>query len=173
MPKIEWANKHNAVEVLQALYPPTNLKDLGLEGYPCEYLPSWFHPLKMPKLASLQFGICNGFESISFPNNNGRLGGIIFSSIEHITIKGCQNLSSLEHCLHPSYVPAVRKIVIADCKRLVSLPIERFGDFHRLQELKVSNCRRPSRLLSWQERGISDTVLSPALSPTCIFHLHV
>jgi len=88
---LQWSQlspEHNAVEVLQALYPPTNLKDLGLEGYPCEYLPSWFHPLKMPKLASLQFGICNGFESISFPNNNGRLGGIIFSSLEHITIKG-------------------------------------------------------------------------------------
>ena len=34
--------EHNETEVLQALQPPTNIKYVRIEGYPGEYLPSWF-----------------------------------------------------------------------------------------------------------------------------------
>ncbi|CAN6231292.1 unnamed protein product [Urochloa humidicola] len=155
---LQWSQlisqEHNAVEALQALHPPTNLKDLSLEGYPGEYLPSWFHPRKMPNLTSLRFGYCNGFESISFSgmsqhdesaavmviDNSNQRPGSIFSSLAYITIEGCKSLSSIEHCLHPAYVPAIRKIKIVDCKSLLSFPTERLGDFHYLEELEVSGC---------------------------------
>ena len=35
-------SEHNETEVLDALQPPTNIKSVQIEGYPGEYLPSWF-----------------------------------------------------------------------------------------------------------------------------------
>ncbi|CAM0947394.1 unnamed protein product, partial [Alopecurus aequalis] len=64
----------------------------------------------------------------------------IFSSLMELTISSCQNLSSLEHFLHPASIPAIKKITIKYCERLLSLPTERFMDLHCLEELEVVHC---------------------------------
>nr|UBY07520.1 NBS-LRR disease resistance protein [Dasypyrum villosum] len=50
-------------------------------------------------------------------------------------------LSSLEHFLHPASIPAIKKIVVKNCARLISVPAERFVEFHCLEELEVVHCR--------------------------------
>lgn len=64
----------------------------------------------------------------------------IFQSLTNLTIDGCQHLSSLEHVLCPDYVPAIKKIRIADCEMLVSVATERFRDLNFLEELEVRGC---------------------------------
>jgi len=44
--------EHNETEVLQALQPPTNIKSVQIEGYPGEYLPSWFRGCDGPEAMS-------------------------------------------------------------------------------------------------------------------------
>jgi hypothetical protein len=117
--------EHNEVEVLQALQPPTNIKSVHLIGYPGEYLPSWFCGCDEPGRA-----------------------GTISSSVTELSIEGCQNLSSLEQFLQPTYVPSIRRIVIADCISLKSVPTEWFEDFPYLEELKVYKCPNITHLLA-------------------------
>ncbi|CAL5058816.1 unnamed protein product [Urochloa decumbens] len=117
--------EHNEIEVLQALHPPINIKSLHLNGYPGEYLPSWFCRGQLPA------------ETVD--NSNGSVGTIL-GSLSELSIEGCQNLLSLERYLEPNYMPAIKKVVIADCKSMESVPAERFGDLPFLEELKVWNC---------------------------------
>jgi hypothetical protein len=131
--------EHNEIDVLQALQPPTNIKSVRIEGYTGECLPSWFRG-------------CDGPEDLSFSellavtvdnNNNGR-AGTIFSLLIVVSITGCQNLSSLEQFLHPTtYIPAIRRIVIADCASVKSIPIEWSLS---LEEISVSNCPKMTHL---------------------------
>uniref|UniRef100_A0A453N8B3 NB-ARC domain-containing protein n=1 Tax=Aegilops tauschii subsp. strangulata TaxID=200361 RepID=A0A453N8B3_AEGTS len=59
----------------------------------------------------------------------------IFLSLADITIDGCRNISSLEQFLCSDYVPAIKKIRIEHCEMLASVPTEKFGEFHFLEEL--------------------------------------
>lgn len=61
----------------------------------------------------------------------------IFSSLTDLVIDKCQNLSCLKHVIHEL---AIKKITIEDCKNLVSVPAERFGDLRCLEELTVQGC---------------------------------
>ncbi|KAL6889001.1 hypothetical protein ACP4OV_010027 [Aristida adscensionis] len=149
------SSEHNvAQQVLEALRPSIGLKCLKLLSYPCESLPSWFHPYKLQNLTSLEFLDCKGLENISFSSsqlinlsdtlvvpvleNNDNNG--IFSFLTDITISDCSNLSSLEQFLQPANVPAIKRISIMWCPRLVSMPIERFGDLRCLEEMQVCDC---------------------------------
>ncbi|KAG2657822.1 hypothetical protein PVAP13_1KG155710 [Panicum virgatum] len=132
--------EHNETEVLLALQPPTNIKSVRIEGYPGEYLPSWFRG-------------CDGPEDMSFSelpaatvdNNNNSRAGTIFPLLTEVSIKGCQNLLSLEQFLHPTTsVPAIREIVIADCASVKS-PIEWPPSF---EKISVSNCPKMTHLWS-------------------------
>jgi phage gp45-like len=53
---------------------------------------------------------------------------------------GCPRLSSLEQFLQPTYMPAIKKMVIRECTNLESVPVERFGGLPSLEELEVCNC---------------------------------
>uniref|UniRef100_A0ACD5YD32 Uncharacterized protein n=1 Tax=Avena sativa TaxID=4498 RepID=A0ACD5YD32_AVESA len=108
----------NDIEVLQFLQPPTCLKSLLLQGYPGVSLHSWFPPQNLPSLMSPSLISFDGLESSPV------------SSITDLIIGGSKNLSSLEHVIHPTYMPAIKKIIINDCKKLVSVPAERFGNLH-------------------------------------------
>ncbi|XBI05533.1 hypothetical protein VPH35_133690 [Triticum aestivum] len=138
--------ENNDIEVLQVLQPPISLQSLFLQSYVGVSLPSWFQPQNLPCLKSLTFAGCIGLESISSPmisqsiNLNEILAIGVFMSLTDITIDGCENISSLEHFLHPNYVPAIKKIRIKKCKMLASVPTEKFGDFHFLEELYVHHC---------------------------------
>jgi hypothetical protein len=63
-----------------------------------------------------------------------------FSSLVDVTIEKCENLSSLEKFLQPDLIPAMKKIVIADCQNLELVRTEKFGYLHFLEELKLCNC---------------------------------
>ncbi|KAE8796802.1 disease resistance protein RGA2 [Hordeum vulgare] len=145
---LEWSfsrsQGNSEIEVLQVLQPSINLKSLLLRCYPGVSLPNWFQPQNLANLASLSLHNCDGLESILFSrisqgrNLNDSIG--TFLALTVISIYGCKNLSSLEQVLHPASVPAIKKITIQYCKKLVSVPIERFGDLHYLDELCVSDC---------------------------------
>uniref|UniRef100_A0ACD5YTU1 Uncharacterized protein n=1 Tax=Avena sativa TaxID=4498 RepID=A0ACD5YTU1_AVESA len=132
------------IEVLEGLQPPISLKSLFLKNYIGVSLPSWFLPQNLPSLKSLTFIGCVGLESIYMTLQIINLNEIpavgIFSSLTDLTIDGCHMLSSLEHFLHPDYVPAIKKIRIKGCKILASIPTEKFGDLQFLEELDVINC---------------------------------
>jgi hypothetical protein len=143
--------EHSEIEVLQVLQPPLGVRSLHLQEYPGVSLPGWFQPQNLLRLASPPFQSCDGPKSRSFLGiSHGRnLNDIcdgkndivgIFSSLTSLTIYGCQNISSLEGFLHPAAAPAIREISVQNCTRLVSVPTERFRDFHYLSNLAVNGC---------------------------------
>jgi hypothetical protein len=123
-----WNPKDNDIEVLRFLQPPTCLKSLFLRGYPGVSLPSWFQPQNLPSLMSPSLISSDGLESSSVPR------------ITDLKFDLCRNLSSLEDVLHPAYVSSLKKITIENCMKLVSVPAERFGDLHCLEQLEVQGC---------------------------------
>uniref|UniRef100_A0A8R7PLH8 R13L1/DRL21-like LRR repeat region domain-containing protein n=1 Tax=Triticum urartu TaxID=4572 RepID=A0A8R7PLH8_TRIUA len=147
---------NNDTEVLEGLQPPTSLKGLYVKNYVGVSLPSWFQPQNLPSLTSLNFDGFVAMKSISFPmtsqsmnlNEIHEIG--TFLSLTNITIEKCENLSSLEDFLQPSYVPGIKRISISNCKMLESIPGEVFGDFHLLEELQIVDCPNigPQRLVS-------------------------
>ncbi|CAD6260278.1 unnamed protein product [Miscanthus lutarioriparius] len=125
--------EHNEIEVLEALRPPTSVKSVHIEGYPGEYLPSWF-----PGSGS------DGLDAMP-------VSSTILSSLTELRIEGCQNLSDcrFEQFLQPAtYVPAIRKIEIAHCRNVKSVRIEQFLQPTPLEELKVYNCPSITHLLA-------------------------
>uniref|UniRef100_A0ACD5Z8J3 Uncharacterized protein n=1 Tax=Avena sativa TaxID=4498 RepID=A0ACD5Z8J3_AVESA len=133
--------QNNAIEVLQVLQPPASLKSLLLLNYPGVSLPSWFQP----------HNINLNERPAVLDNSNDSIG--TFLSLTDLTFSRCQNLSSLEHFLHPDYVPAIKKITLHNCKNLVSVPTERLGDLSFLEELNLDGCPNIS----------SQTLVSPSL----------
>ncbi|XBI60828.1 hypothetical protein VPH35_041705 [Triticum aestivum] len=133
-------------EVLEVLQPPITLKYLSLENYAGIPLPGWFQPQNLPNLKSLNFAACVGIESILSPmiSQSVNLHEIpvvgIFMSLTDITFDGCESILSLNHFLLPDYVPAIKTIRIVHCKMLASVPTEKFGGFHFLEELWIASC---------------------------------
>ncbi|EMS59032.1 Disease resistance protein RGA2 [Triticum urartu] len=111
-------------EVLQVLQPPISLKSLFLQNYASA----------SPKLSISPPFISQSINSSEIP----AIGS--FKFLTYVIIDGCENISCLEHFLHPDYVPAIKKIRIEKCKMLASVPIEKFTDFHFLEELEVCHC---------------------------------
>ncbi|CAL4931558.1 unnamed protein product [Urochloa decumbens] len=134
---------------------------LRLCDYPGESLPNSVHPENFPNITFLSIHNCNGLKNISvsrnsqqtnvnviqamvlFTNNNmvgDNIDRTTFSSLVDVTIEKCQNLASLEQFLQPALIPIVKKIVIADCQNLESVPTEGFRYLLFLEELKLCNC---------------------------------
>uniref|UniRef100_M8BUW4 Disease resistance protein RGA2 n=1 Tax=Aegilops tauschii TaxID=37682 RepID=M8BUW4_AEGTA len=138
--------QENVIEVLEVLQPPISLKSLLLQNYAGVSLPSWLLPQNLPSLKSLTFAGCFELKSISSPmisqgiNLNEIPAVGIFLSLADITIDGCRNISSLEQFLCSDYVPAIKKIRIEHCEMLASVPTEKFGEFHFLEELVMCHC---------------------------------
>ncbi|XP_025801246.1 putative disease resistance protein RGA4 isoform X2 [Panicum hallii] len=106
---------------------------LSLMGYPGESFDFWIQPQKMqdfltsdetggsirlksmPVSRSSQCQSLNVIPTVLVEKNNDNTDSI-FSSLTNITIEGCISLTSLEQFLQPAYLPAVKKIKIANCK---------------------------------------------------------
>jgi Leucine-rich repeat (LRR) protein len=132
-------SEHNEIEVCQALHPPVSVKSVHLDGYPGKHLPSWFPGSSGPEDMSFP-----DIPAVTVDNNNGA----VFSSLTEVSIKGCQNLTSLELLLQPAYVPAIRNIKIEDCASVRSVGINSVGDSTSLEELEVESCPNLTHLLS-------------------------
>ncbi|KAF7076250.1 hypothetical protein CFC21_080934 [Triticum aestivum] len=133
----KWSTKfsdENKIEVLADLQPPASTKSLVLEGYPGVSRPSWFEPQSLPSLTSVSFLHCDRLRNRIL---NGSTG---FSSLTDLIIDGCYRLSSLKQLLHPTYLPVIKRIALMNCRYLVSVPTERFGDFRCLEIFKLLNC---------------------------------
>uniref|UniRef100_M8BPR1 R13L1/DRL21-like LRR repeat region domain-containing protein n=1 Tax=Aegilops tauschii TaxID=37682 RepID=M8BPR1_AEGTA len=133
----KWSTKfseENKIEVLADLQPPASTKSLVLEGYPGVSRPSWFEPQSLPSLTSVSFLHCDRLRNRIL---NGSTG---FSSLTDLIIDGCCRLSSLKQLLHPTYLPVIKRIALMNCRYLVSVPTERFGDFRCLEIFKLLNC---------------------------------
>ncbi|XBH59998.1 hypothetical protein VPH35_114646 [Triticum aestivum] len=141
---LEWSGasrsqimQENAIEVLRVMQPLTSTRSLSLKYYPGLSLPSWFHPQNINS---------NEIPAVH-KNIDDSIG--ISRSLTELDFLCCQGLSSLDHFLHPDYVPAIKKISIMFCTRLTSLPTERFHNFCHLEKLSVNECP----IMNWQ-RGL-------------------
>uniref|UniRef100_A0ACD5VBF1 Uncharacterized protein n=1 Tax=Avena sativa TaxID=4498 RepID=A0ACD5VBF1_AVESA len=105
---------HSMSQIIQPDVAPKSFRSLLIQDYEGFSLPRWSHVI------------------------NGSIG--ISMSLTDLIINSCKNLSSLEHFLHPDYVPTIKKIQLQSCNRLVSVPTERFGDLCFLEELDVDGC---------------------------------
>ncbi|CAL4888484.1 unnamed protein product [Urochloa decumbens] len=113
--------EHNEMEVLRALQPPNNIKSVNLNGYPGEYLPSWFRGYPGEYLPSWFRGRGEP-EHIPFPNlpavtadnNNGRFGTIL-RSLTELSLEGCLKLSSPEQFLQAAYMPFLEELKVSNC----------------------------------------------------------
>ncbi|KAG1368293.1 putative disease resistance protein RGA1 [Cocos nucifera] len=61
------------------------------------------------------------------------------SSISDVYINGGPNLENLEQWLLLHHLPAIRKLIIIDCQKVVRLQVERFKGFLSLENLKIMN----------------------------------
>nr|XP_010908294.1 disease resistance protein RGA2 [Elaeis guineensis] len=62
------------------------------------------------------------------------------SSISDMYINGCPNLENLEQWLLLHHLPAIKKMSIISCQKVVRLPMERFKDFLSLEYLDITSC---------------------------------
>ncbi|XP_048539018.1 putative disease resistance RPP13-like protein 1 [Triticum urartu] len=95
------------------------------------------------KLTGLQKFELHGFTLDSRRINLNEIhaiGTFLSLSVTDLTIERNENISSLEQFLHPECVPAIKKIKIESCTMLATIPTEKFGDFHFLEELDIGYC---------------------------------
>ncbi|CAO2045467.1 unnamed protein product [Urochloa humidicola] len=156
--------EHSEMEVLLALQPPNNIESVKLNGYPGEYLPSWFRGRDEPEHISTDLS-CKSLASIRQSEHkstdlslgSSRAGHSTgkFPLLTRLTIDFCDKLESLDDLLTHECLPAIESISIMYCD-LLSLATERFGGFSFLKDLKICECPR----LNWQ----SGTVFPPSLN---------
>jgi len=127
----------NETEELQALQLPTSIKSVRIEGYPGEYLPSCICGCDVPENMSF-----SELPAATVDNNNNGGAVTTLSLLTEVSIKECQNLSSMD--IKPTtYAPTIRKIDIDDCARLKSVRIEWSTS---LEIISVSKCPKMTHL---------------------------
>nr|XP_010942382.2 putative disease resistance RPP13-like protein 1 [Elaeis guineensis] len=62
------------------------------------------------------------------------------SSISVMHIIRCPNVGNLEQWLSLHHLPAIKRLRIVGCEKVVRLPMERFKDFLSLEFLDITNC---------------------------------
>jgi hypothetical protein len=81
----------------------------------------------------------NSVQQASINNSNGN-ACLPFKSLTSLTLSSCNNLTNLDRCLSPEYLPSIKSIDITMCKGIVSLPVHNFGGFTCLQDLSIRKC---------------------------------
>ncbi|KAB8117523.1 hypothetical protein EE612_059638 [Oryza sativa] len=131
------------LEVCENLHPHPDLQHLEVTGYQGEnFCPSWFLPDNLPNMISLIFEECHNAKKISLH----RLPCTGFQYLINLYIIECTNLSSIEQFLQPCHIPAIKMISIKGCQELSSISAERFGGFRFLEALVIRDCPR----ISWE-----------------------
>ncbi|XP_024031084.1 putative disease resistance RPP13-like protein 1 isoform X2 [Morus notabilis] len=175
-------------EVLDALQPHTNVKELRIEGYGGETFSNW-----LPSLQSLEIYNCRGVERIgaefygesssntkpfrslrslkfkdmpawqewSIPE--GREDGGCFPSLEHLRIIKCPKLSG---CL-PDYLPSLEEVDVRDCpefllcnfpSNLKAFGINSYEDVMKFPSLEISG--RYENVMKFPETLLPTTLTS-------------
>ncbi|XP_078175127.1 putative disease resistance protein RGA3 [Carex rostrata] len=124
------SNENLDEEVLHGLCPHPNLKRLKINGYAGRNLsPSWLKKEFLPNLTEIWFDCMKASTLSHLP-----------CSITNLKFKNCDQLTSLQNCLEPNHLPALKWFEISSCCILKSLPVESFGGFVSLEYLEIQNC---------------------------------
>ncbi|CAM0901614.1 unnamed protein product [Alopecurus aequalis] len=116
---------------------------LSSDRLTCIKLQKW----NLPALEELHISHCRFLASIIGQSGQviRRAGGVrAFPSLTNLRIESCTNLSAIDDLLAED-LPAIERIRVKDCYKLLSLPVERFGSFSSLKELEIYRCP----CLSW------------------------
>jgi len=106
----------------------------------------------LPALEELHISGCLSLKYIIGQSGQairGTRGIRTFPSLTSLTIEKCNTLSNTGDLLAEEHLPAIERICVKHCPKLVSLPSERFGKFSSLKELEISGCY----ILRWR-RGV-------------------
>lgn len=138
--------------VLKALCPPPRIECLKVQGFGGDVFPSWLNPEDLPAVRSLQLVDCgslkqmvllagdlHGQHTISSNNSNG-IARLPFKNLTTFCLHNIKELTNLDQFLSPEYMPSMTSIEVQGCTSLVSLPVQNFGGFVRLQNLEIREC---------------------------------
>ncbi|XP_044361811.1 putative disease resistance protein RGA3, partial [Triticum aestivum] len=132
----------------------------------------------LPALQELSISYCRSLTSIGQPGQvftRGNGSARVLSSLTSLTIRWCEELSTIDGLLEEKYLPSIESITIANCGSL-SIQGKKFGVFSSLKDLKVSGCPRikwggivlPSSLQSLHLSGCEDV---SSFIPSCLENL--
>ena len=178
------------------------IEQFGGDSFP----PSWLQPQNLPALKSMYLVKCDGFERIVLPRAtpeadalissfDGVLSGSVgadgsqqastnnyaclpFTSLTLLVLLSCRKLKNLDQCLSPEYFPSIQSIQLLFFERLESIPVDKFGGFVCLHDLKIMHCRSlvcPREMVlpkSLERLYIEHSgKLDRSLKPTCLENL--
>jgi len=146
-------------EVADGLRPNERIECLKVHGYQGNRQPSWFNPIDLQNLRSVELSNCPWFEtlSISFFTGGTQQGSstsqyassstscrndissIAFTHLTSIRIFQCNGLKNLDQFLSPKYLPSVESISLVFCMNLESIPASFVGFVHLLN-LELNCC---------------------------------
>lgn len=140
--------KHNStkeMEVLEALWPSSNIKHLEVKFYMGDGLsPMWLRHDELSSLASLSINSCPDIATLFLiePSETGssRSSSVSFQSLTKLSITWCRSLTSLENFLQSECLPLIKVIQISNCEELASLPTNNLVHFVHLEDLEVCHC---------------------------------
>jgi len=175
-------------EMLEALQPHPNLKELRVEGNWGSRLPSWL--LSLTNLKSLILSQMDAMEYILDSGYSNEFSSSFISSLKEIELQNCPNLKgwwrrrdssvevnsdshnsieNTEHPLLPSFPPCLSKLGIFDCPMLTSMPtfphLEQMlylsnASWKPLQQTMMLNMGAPQSPTSTATASSSSTPLS-------------
>ncbi|CAJ2638995.1 unnamed protein product [Trifolium pratense] len=115
------------LDVLEALQPNSNLKELTIENYNGNHFPIWLRDCDLPNLVSLTLkncGLCSHLPSLGQ-----------FHSLQKLEIRDC---NKLEECLCLEGSRLLKELYISDCSKLKRAPLPQH--LPSLQILKICDC---------------------------------
>lgn len=159
-----------------------SLTNMFLVVLPVTSIPLRVWCSNLPALLRLKIYSCANLEFIGesvFTGNRPQRDSCsttTFASLTSLEICGCEKLTSIDDLVTPEYLPAIEKIDVSSCVKLLSLPGERFGNFSALKHLRISYCGK----LKWKGLVLPSTLQSLCLSycgdispwvPSCLENL--
>ncbi|MQM18108.1 hypothetical protein Taro_051095 [Colocasia esculenta] len=185
--KLEWrwgvfaeCGNSNLLQVLEALVPPANLKELDIKGYDGERCPSWIADHAINKLESLCLTICRNLNSIpliwclpflkrmeivdcpqlrALPPLPTTLQELLIRRLELVELPDFYQPQEPAAAGVINSTPSLSTLRIESCNALASLKQGLLQ--HHLRNLSVLSIENCGRLVHWPEAaGFQATLLS-------------
>ncbi|KAL5548707.1 hypothetical protein UlMin_003938 [Ulmus minor] len=160
---LEWDKDFNITssqqerEVLEALQPHTNLKQLRIDGYRGTIFPDWLSiygceklivglpNCHLPSLKSIEIKYCNEMEGVFVCQSRQEMDTNAFPSLQSISIKNCKKLIvGLPNCR----LPSLKSIHIWDCDEMEGVFVRQSRQemdtnaFPSLQSISIWSCKK-------------------------------